>query len=259
MKFKTNNMTVRYLIIAWLFFQGTAFAQIQKDFAERITPADLKENLSILASDALEGRATGTRGQKMAAAFISHHFRELGLTAPVNGGYLQHFDLYKIIPGEVTLSTRGTTYENFKDIIYYGKDNSPGAITLSVVFAGQGREEDYSNLQTQGKGVLVMAAIFLARETLSLMTGESASKEVLSRTRSIVANDPRVNEVDEILSMHLGPNDILLAISIDFRDELNGAEIEEAARDITTALEHAIPATTRVFLRPTRRRDAPRR
>jgi cation diffusion facilitator family transporter len=105
-------------------------------------------------------------------------------------------------------------------------------------------------------GVLVLAAAFLARETLSLMTGESASKEVLSQARAIVAADPRVNSIEEILSMHLGPNEILLAISVDFHDELNGAQIEAAARELTTALERAVPAITRVFLRPVRKKDA---
>lgn len=148
-------MTLRYFVAFWLLVQGAAIAQSQEDYAKLITPEDLKANLSILASDALEGRATGTRGQKMAAAFISFHFQQLGLKAPVDGSYLQHFDLYKIIPGEVTLSTRETTYLNFKDIIYYGKDNSGGPVSLPIVFVGKGRTEDYAGLQVSGKGVLI--------------------------------------------------------------------------------------------------------
>ncbi|WP_046863618.1 cation diffusion facilitator family transporter [Microvirga massiliensis] len=104
--------------------------------------------------------------------------------------------------------------------------------------------------------VLVLAAAFLARETLSLMTGESASRTVLHCVDSIVTADPRVNRVEEVLSMHFGPDDILIALSIDFRDELNGAQIEEAARDLITALERADPSITRVFLRPVSRADA---
>lgn len=125
-------------------------------YAELITPAQLKENLSILASDALEGRETGTRGQKMAAAFISHHFQELGLTGPVDGSYYQTFDLYKIVPGEVQLSAGGTTFQNFKEIVYYGKDNSGGEVTLPVVFAGKGRLADYDQLNVTDKGVLIL-------------------------------------------------------------------------------------------------------
>ncbi|HMI64981.1 MAG TPA: hypothetical protein VK517_03030, partial [Cyclobacteriaceae bacterium] len=57
--------------------------EIAKNYGNQITPLDLKEYLSIIASDALEGRKTGTRGQKMAAAFIADFYREIGLTPPV--------------------------------------------------------------------------------------------------------------------------------------------------------------------------------
>lgn len=125
-------------------------------YAEMITPSDLRDNLTILASDALEGRATGSRGQKMAAAFIRHHFEELGLSGPLDGSYYQPFDLYKTIPGEVYVKVGGTTFLNFKEVAYYGKDNSGGDVTIPVVFAGKGRAEDYDQLKVAGKGVLIM-------------------------------------------------------------------------------------------------------
>ena len=82
-------------------------AEIQK-YGNRITANDLRDYLTILSSDAMEGRETGKRGQKMAAAFIRAHFEELGLQAPVNGDYYQTFDLYTTRPGEnyVTVAWR---------------------------------------------------------------------------------------------------------------------------------------------------------
>jgi len=150
-------MVRRYFIFFWFILQYVAVnAQQAGEYAKLITPGDLKENLSILASDALEGRATGTRGQKMAAAFISYHFKELGLKPPVNGSFYQHFDLYRTIPGEVFLTAGGKRFNNFKDILYYGKDNSGGEVTLPVVFAGKGRLQDYQQLDVSGKGVLIL-------------------------------------------------------------------------------------------------------
>lgn len=149
-------MSIRLFALVWLVSQTLTFAQSQKDYADMITPEELKENLSILASDALEGRATGTRGQKMAAAFIAHHFEELGLKAPVNGSYYQHFDLHKIVLDEVTMSARGTTFRHFQDMVYYGKDDSGGPVTMPVVFVGKGRPEDYANLDVAKKGVLIV-------------------------------------------------------------------------------------------------------
>ncbi|MBL7876828.1 MAG: arginyl aminopeptidase, partial [Cyclobacteriaceae bacterium] len=75
---------VACLIVTVSFGQPNPTAQ---KYAATITEADLKENLSILASDAMEGRETGKRGQKMAAAFIASYFDDLDLGAPVAGSY----------------------------------------------------------------------------------------------------------------------------------------------------------------------------
>ena len=100
--------------------------------------------------------------------------------------------------------------------------------------------------------LLILAALFLVRETRSLLTGESASRRVIDRARAILRGDPRVVMVEEVLSMHLGPSDILLAVTIDFRDDLPGGAIEAAAIELSAEIEHAVPEITRVFLRPRR-------
>ncbi|MEF2073612.1 cation diffusion facilitator family transporter [Consotaella aegiceratis] len=98
--------------------------------------------------------------------------------------------------------------------------------------------------------VLILTAGFLARETLSLITGESASREVIHEVRTVLAEDPRVVHVQDLLTMHLGPSDILVAVSIDFDDAMTSPEIEAAAHDLTAKLQAARPEITRVFLRP---------
>lgn len=150
-------MTGKSLLFCLLLLSVTAFSQTpSKVYGEVITPSDLKENLTIISSDALEGRETGTRGQKMAAAFISQYFQELGLDAPVNGSFYQHFDLYKIIPGETYVSSGGMKYNNFKDVVYYGKDESGGEISVPIIFAGKGRSQDYEQVDVNGKAVMIM-------------------------------------------------------------------------------------------------------
>ena len=62
-----------FFLTAFIFTFG-AHAQVNesaKTYGALITTSDLKDNLSIIASDAMEGRETGMRGQKMAAAFIA--------------------------------------------------------------------------------------------------------------------------------------------------------------------------------------------
>ncbi|WP_020180498.1 cation diffusion facilitator family transporter [Methylopila sp. M107] len=102
--------------------------------------------------------------------------------------------------------------------------------------------------------LLVLVALFLARETLSLITGEAASPETREDVGRILREDPRIASVQEVLTMHLGPREVLLAASLDLRDELGGDEIERAVRELTDRIEAAHPEITRVFLRPARRR-----
>ncbi len=99
-------------------------------------------------------------------------------------------------------------------------------------------------------GILILTAIFLARETLSLMTGESASVEVLASVRATLESDRRIQRIEEILSMHLGPCDILLGISLDFDDDMTSEEIEDAIHDLGERLRASQPSITRVFVRP---------
>jgi cation diffusion facilitator family transporter len=100
-------------------------------------------------------------------------------------------------------------------------------------------------------GVLLVAvAVFLAFETRSLLTGETASEPVLAEIRRILDRDHRVDEVCEIHTMHFGPQDILVAATLDFRDDLTAPELEKAADELTEKLKKAEPRITRVFIRP---------
>lgn len=99
-------------------------------------------------------------------------------------------------------------------------------------------------------GLLVAVAVFLALETRSLLTGETASEPVLAEIRRIFDRDDRIEAVCEIQSMHLGPQDILVAATLDFRDDLSAPELEKAADELTGELKTAEPRITRVFIRP---------
>jgi cation diffusion facilitator family transporter len=137
-------------------------------------------------------------------------------------------------------------------------EDSAALAGLLIAFVGLGLAAllgwpAFDGVASIGIGVvLVFTASFLARETLSLMTGESASREVLADARAVLAGDARVKDVQEMLSLHLGPRDVLLALAIDFRDDLASPQIEVAARELTDALKSSHPAITRVFLRPVR-------
>ena len=174
---------------------------IAQRYGNMITPTDLKEYLSILASDAFEGRETGKRGQKIAAAFISAHFQEIGLTAPVNGSYYQPVALYTSIPGEIYVKTGSAKFNNYEDIVYYGTADSGGEISLPAVFVGKGKKEDFDQVQVLGKAVVILlsnedefqAAVSLASEKGAKMTlifnpEAGAYKEVVGQLKSYISD-----------------------------------------------------------------------
>lgn len=104
--------------------------------------------------------------------------------------------------------------------------------------------------------LLVVVAAFMANETRSLLTGEAASPEVVSDVCDILTGDARVVSVLEVLSMHLGPREIMVGVTIDFDDDLPGGAIEEAAQDLSAAIQAKHPDITRLFLRPGEARTA---
>jgi cation diffusion facilitator family transporter len=104
--------------------------------------------------------------------------------------------------------------------------------------------------------LLVVIAAFLANETRSLLTGEAAAPRVVEAVRKALAADPRVENVTEVLSMHLGPREILLGVTLDFHDELTAGQIEDAADAFAALIRGVDPRITRVFVRSGRARAA---
>jgi Peptidase family M28 len=148
------------IVLVWallLTFVVNAQNPDAKKYGTQITADQLKEYLTIIASDALEGRETGTRGQKMAAAFIAAHFQELGFKAPVNGSYYQPVELYSSVTGEAYLKVGQTKLENFSGIIYSGTGDSGGEVSLPVVFAGYGTEAEFNQVDVKDKAVVLLA------------------------------------------------------------------------------------------------------
>jgi cation diffusion facilitator family transporter len=102
-----------------------------------------------------------------------------------------------------------------------------------------------------GIGVLlVLIAGFMANETRSLLTGEAASKDIVDGVRNALCDDDRVVNVIEVLSLHLGPEEVLVGVTIDFRDDLPGGEVERAASELSARIHRDLPSVTRLFLRP---------
>ena len=82
---------MRKQIILILLLPSLLFSQENIKFSETIIVEDLEKHLNILASDSLEGRETGKKGQKMAAEYIANHFKDLGIPPYKKDTYYQKF------------------------------------------------------------------------------------------------------------------------------------------------------------------------
>lgn len=96
--------------------------------------------------------------------------------------------------------------------------------------------------------ILAGTAALLAYETKGLLIGEAAGRHVLNGIRRILSGSPAVNRVNELRTMHLAPNDILLALSLDFHDNLTVGEVESAIARIERDIKARYPEIRRLFI-----------
>jgi divalent metal cation (Fe/Co/Zn/Cd) transporter len=96
--------------------------------------------------------------------------------------------------------------------------------------------------------VLAVTAALLAYECKGLLIGEGAGRGVVRDVRRLAAEHDGVARINEALTMHLGPRDVLLNLSLDFEDRLSSAEVEKTISVLERAIKAAHPEITRVFI-----------
>jgi len=129
-------------------------------FAATITTQDLKKHLTIIAGDEMEGRETGTEGQRKAAAYIETQFKSFGLQqADQLKGYQQLYPLYQdsLISSELIID--GKTVESGKDFYSQATISETGKFKgKKIIFVGYGIDDssysDYTGLEVKGKIVV---------------------------------------------------------------------------------------------------------
>ena len=96
--------------------------------------------------------------------------------------------------------------------------------------------------------ILAVTAGLLAFECKGLLTGEGASAQVITGINQIIDDCPGIMHVNEVLTLHLGPQDVLLTISLDFEDNLSSGDVEEAISALESRIKGMFPEIRRVFI-----------
>ena len=89
--------------------------------------------------------------------------------------------------------------------------------------------------------------------------GESAQREVIERIERVLARKSEIAGVNQLLTMHLGPSDVLLTISLDFKDRLSSGDVEDTVSELESEIKAAVPEVSRVFIEAQQGRKAPSR
>ena len=96
--------------------------------------------------------------------------------------------------------------------------------------------------------ILCAVAWFLARESKGLLVGESADPDTVEDVRRLAGEQAGVAAVGRLLTMHLGPQEVLLNLELEFRHELDASGVEQAIDRVEEAIRDAHPEIRRIFV-----------
>jgi cation diffusion facilitator family transporter len=101
--------------------------------------------------------------------------------------------------------------------------------------------------------ILLGTSIWLAYETKGLLIGERANRSVIRGIRDSLRGRANIKHVNEVLTMHMGPDFILVNISVDFVDDISAREVASDIAGIDRAIKQKFPEVKRVFIEAEKR------
>lgn len=127
------------------------------------------------------------------------------------------------------------------------------AAVLLTVFTGNVRWDAAGSITI---GLLLMVvAVFIARDTHGLLVGERATPEMEIRTQELIEGTPGVRKLTQLLTMHLGPDFIVLAVKVAFTEGMVVEEVERVIDEMERRIRGEIPDMKKIFVEPDSRGD----
>jgi divalent metal cation (Fe/Co/Zn/Cd) transporter len=96
--------------------------------------------------------------------------------------------------------------------------------------------------------LLAGVAVALIRESRGLLIGEGIRPETARAIRSIALGQPRVRDVGRILSMYIGPDDVLVTMDLDFDDGTAAVDAASAIAAVESQVRERYPMIKRLFI-----------
>jgi cation diffusion facilitator family transporter len=98
--------------------------------------------------------------------------------------------------------------------------------------------------------VLALTAIFLARESKGLLMGEAADPVLQETILATARADPAVHGANGVITVHLGPEQVVAGLSLEFEDKATAPEIEACVLRVESAVREKLPQIVGLFVKP---------
>jgi hypothetical protein len=157
-------------------------------YAKVITPELAKQHLSIIASDAYEGRETGKPGADKAAHYIAEEFKSLGLKPIVNGSYFFDVPLTETSK-KILLSASSQSFTYGADFYDYRPAANGPISSADILFVGYGTDGEISGADLSGR-VLLWIDEDKPQDGVKANTASRPSTARLAIIKSLQAKNP---------------------------------------------------------------------
>lgn len=133
-------------------------------------------------------------------------------------------------------------------------EDSAAMLGLLLAFVGIGLAVLTGNPIWDGIGSLAIGVLLgvvawvLAVETKALLIGEAASRSDRASMRLRILSVPHVESVGRLLTMHMGPDEILVNIDVDLVDDLTDDDVEDAIDKVEAAIREVLPEANNIFV-----------
>jgi cation diffusion facilitator family transporter len=135
-------------------------------------------------------------------------------------------------------------------------ENIAALLGLLIAFVGISAAHYFAMPELDGAAsigiglVLAATATFLARECKGLLLGEPAAPWVQRAILAVAEQDEAVQRANGMVSVHIGPDEIVAGVSIEFEDRVTAPEIEACIERIEARLKKEIPQVAGLFVKP---------
>jgi cation diffusion facilitator family transporter len=122
---------------------------------------------------------------------------------------------------------------------------------IGTFMASTGGMPVFDGLASIGIGiVLAGVAILLARESKSLLIGETADRKLADSIVRIASAEPCVAQVNGLMTVQLAPDQIVAALSVEFTDDMRVTQVEQSVMHMEEQLREAHPELITIFIKP---------